>query len=178
MIVGYRLVKEGKVFKEWGGNWGETPAEPNPVTLPNGTVVYGMTLNGEPFDGYYLEAWEMEKPDPTAADVIVERVRRLGLGFDHDFGEERGVHHIGTTEADLVGWGEVTQFAQAVVGSGIGETPINIVTDTGPVTLTAQEWLGVLIHAAQVRQPIWTKSFELQAMEKIPLDYEDEKWWS
>ena len=46
----------------------------------NGVVKYVNTLKNAPY--------------PKASDVIAERERRLALGFDYDFGDERGVHHI------------------------------------------------------------------------------------
>jgi hypothetical protein len=50
-------------------------------------------------------------PDPvvTVADVVAERARRLALGFLYDFGDARGVHHIGTTLDDMNGWDEVAK---------------------------------------------------------------------
>jgi hypothetical protein len=115
---------------------------------------------------------------PTPAAIIAERTRRLALGFDYDFGDARGVHHIGTTDADMVGWREVTDYANALIDLGDTATTIAIVTDTGPATVTAPEWQAVMLQAAVARQGIWAKSFELQAMSPIPADYADDARWS
>ncbi len=47
---------------------------------------------------------------------------------------------------------------------------IHITTETGRVTITAMEWQHILIAAGQFQQPIFQKSFELQAMDPIPQD--------
>lgn len=113
----------------------------------------------------------------TADDVAAERERRLALGFDCDFGDERGVHRIGTTPADMAGWQEVTTLAQARLARA-DETPIAIMSDTGPALVTPTEWMAVLEAAAAFRQPLWAKSFALQAQDPIPADYADDSYWS
>ena len=111
-------------------------------------------------------------------DVVLERERRLELGFDYDFEDVRGVHRIGTTKADMVGWRDVIDYANALIDSGSGSTQINIVTDTGPTAVTALEWQAIMLAAATVRQTLWAKSFALQAMDPIPMDYRDDNHWS
>jgi hypothetical protein len=118
-----------------------------------------------------------EVGSPTIDAVIQERRRRLSEGFTYDFGAPRGTHHIGTTEDDLIGWDEVTKFAQAAISAGLPSQPISIVTNTGPMTTTAIEWQSVLLAAAQHRQPIFAASFALQAMDPIPADYADDSHW-
>lgn len=111
------------------------------------------------------------------ADVIRERDRRLSLGFDYDFGDERGVHRIGTTEEDRKGWQEVTDASNAAINSGLPNAEIKISTDTGEVVITAQEWQSILMASAAFRQPIWQASFVLTAMDPIPTTYAfDENW--
>lgn len=116
-------------------------------------------------------------PGPTEADIIAERQRRLAAGFLYDFGDARGTHEFGTTDADMAGWTEVTQLANALLASGDTATAINIVTNTGHATVTAAEWQYVLLAAASFRQPIWAASFALQAMEPIPADFDDDQYW-
>lgn len=101
----------------------------------------------------------------------------LSLGFDYDFGDDRGTHRIGTTEADMIGWDEVAKGSQAAINLGAPETVINIVTDTGPVTVTALEFQAILSAATLHRQPIWAASFALQAIEPIPADFADDSHW-
>lgn len=113
----------------------------------------------------------------TTDEVIAERRRRLSLGFDYDFGDARGVHRIGTTEADMTGWDEVSKVASALIAVGMPSAPIDLVTDTGPVQVTATEWQMILVAAAQFRQPIWGASFVLQAMSPIPNDYVADAYW-
>jgi len=116
---------------------------------------------------------------PTVADVVAERERRLSLGFDYDFGDGRGVHHIGTTPDDMRKWmDEVTPLAQAFINAGQPAGEITIVTETGPVGVTAMEWQQILLAAASWRQPIYAASFVLQAMSPIPADFADEEWWT
>lgn len=117
------------------------------------------------------------QPLTKQGQVIAERKRRLALGFDYDFGDDRGVHRIGTTEADLKGWDEVTDIASADIALGNGSTAISIATDTGPCTVTALEWQSILVAAGAFRQPIWAASFALQAMDPIPADFTDDSYW-
>ena len=114
----------------------------------------------------------------TVNDIMRERERRLSLGFPYNFNDARGIHHIGTTESDMVGWDEVTKFANALITIGNGSQTLNIVTDTGPVQLTALEWQGVLIAAGIFRQPIWAASFYLQTLNPIPTNYADDIYWT
>ena len=107
-----------------------------------------------------------------------ERERRLARGFDYDFGDDRGVHRIGTTAADLAGWDEVSKVASAAIALGMPEQTVGIVTDTGPTHVKAIEWQAVLLAAATFRQPIWHGSFALQATSPIPADYKDDKYWN
>lgn len=116
-------------------------------------------------------------PVVTVSDVLAERSRRLGLGFLYEFGDERGVHQIGTTPEDMAGWDEVTQFAQAMMALGDNTSTITVVTDTGLCSVTAEEWMAVLVAAGAHRQPIWQASFVLQQMSPIPVDYAADSRW-
>ncbi len=131
------------------------------------------------YDGQGTLISEVDIPDPppTEDDVIAERERRLALGFVYNFGDARGVHHIGTTKADLDGWDEVAKGTQAAINLGAPSTTVDIVTDTGPVTVTALEFQMIMAAATAVRQPIWAASFALQAMTPIPGDYADDARW-
>jgi len=114
----------------------------------------------------------------TVDDVVRERERRLALGFDYDFGDARGVHRIGTTQNDMIGWRDVTDYANALIDSNDITTLINIVTDTGAAQVTAPEWQAVILHAATVRQTLWAKSFALQGLSIIPGDFADDSHWT
>lgn len=116
-------------------------------------------------------------PAVTASDVIAERSRRLAQGFDFDFGDVRGVHRIGTTAEDRAGWQEVTDATGAMIALGNGSATLLIVTDTGPVEITASEWQQILVAAAAARQPIWQASFVLQQMEPIPRGFASDGYW-
>lgn len=129
-------------------------------------------------DGHLADS--MDAADVRLArmpEVIAERTRRLALGFDYDFEDARGVHHIATSESDMIGWNEVTMAAQALVARGEPAQAIQIVTDTGPCVVTAGEWLDVLVAASAHRQPIWAASFALQAMDPLPTDVTADIFW-
>lgn len=113
---------------------------------------------------------------PTSQEVETERNRRLALGFDYDFGDERGVHRIATTPKDMVGWDEVTKLASALLATG-QSTPITIATGTGVTQVTPMEWQQVMLAAAQFRQPIWGASFVLEEMDPIPANFTDDIYW-
>lgn len=116
-------------------------------------------------------------PIITIEQVVAERGRRLSLGFAYNFNDARGIHRIGTTPADKDGWDDVTKGAQAMINLGAGTSTLDVVTDTGPVTITATEWQHILLAATAFRQPIWTASFRLQAMNPIPADYAADIHW-
>lgn len=118
-----------------------------------------------------------QENEQRRSGIIAERSRRLATGFDYDFGDERGVHRIGTTEDDKRGWDEVNQWAAAMSGLGDTESTLLISTDTGPAHVTAPEWHAIVAHGASVQQPIWQASFVLQEMDPVPEDYGDDKWW-
>lgn len=109
--------------------------------------------------------------------VVAERDRRLAMGFDYDFQDERGVHRISTTPADMAGWDEVTKLATALSATGDTVSKITILTDTGSVQVTAQEWHQILIAAGAFRQPIWQASFVIRAMDPPPVDVTDDTLW-
>lgn len=174
--VGYKLVRiaDEVVVEQWGGFWGVLVSPPNPLILPDGDQVCGAEVGGE-YGGHRLDALMIA---PGEQQVIAERERRLSAGFPYDFGDARGIHYIATSEQDMKGWGEITMASQAAIALGLSTAPINIVTNTGPVTVTALEWQQILLAATAVRQPIWAASFGLQAMTPIPDDYTSDAYWS
>ena len=117
------------------------------------------------------------QPLTIAEKVVRERARRIALGFDYDFGDERGVHRIGTTEADMRGWDKVTKLSSALIALGQGSTEITIWPGATAVAVTALEWQQILVAAGVFEQPIWQASFTLQAMDPIPDDLTDDSYW-
>lgn len=162
----------------WSMGGGEWVAEEDLSTIK----AFGFTKSeflaeAKPFN-FAPPSAPTPRPGPTNADVIAERERRLGLGFEHDFGDERGVHSFGTTREDMQGWDEVDKLALSLRASDQGATPISVLTNTGPVQVTADEWPAVMLAAAAFRQPIWQASFVLQAMDPTPADYAtNESYW-
>lgn len=140
---------------------------------------FGMTFG--PGGNVYGKTWTgsaIISPEPAVDDIVAERDRRLQLGFDYDFGDSRGIHHIGTTEADMRRWmDEVTPLAQAFINRNDPTGSIGIFTETGPVTITAAEWQQILIASAAYRQPLYQASFVLQQMRPIPADFTDDVYW-
>lgn len=111
-------------------------------------------------------------PAATAEAVGRERDRRLALGFDYDFGDDRGMHHFATTEADMRGWDRVTKLKDVMLQGGDTTSKITIATATGITEVTAPEWNAILLYAGvNFEQPLWQASFALQAMNPIPADY-------
>jgi hypothetical protein len=133
----------------------------------------GIALEGN----NWVVQWLIIDLPITISNVITERQRRLAAGFNYDFADARGVHTIGTTEADMAGWDEVSKAASALVALGLPDQAISIVTDTGPCSVTAIEWQSVLVGAMQFRQPIFAASFVLQYSDPIPQDYADDVNW-
>lgn len=118
-------------------------------------------------------------PSPIKNQVEAERDRRLALAsFTYDFGDARGVHTIGTDEKDMEAWmREVMPIAQARLALS-DATPIDIVTNTGPVSVAPAEWMDIINTGAAGRQAIWQYYFALIAMDPIPSDYQDDQYWS
>lgn len=162
-----RQLRQGESFEldgiKYPRNWLERATEDDLADR-------GITVEEEPEP-------EPEPEPPTVDDVIRERARRLALGFNYNFQDARGIHHIGTTPQDMIGWDEVTTIASALMALGQTDAQIKIETGTGPVTVTALDWQQILVAAAQFRQPIWLASFALQKMDPIPEDYTDDKYW-
>jgi hypothetical protein len=113
----------------------------------------------------------------TPEQIAEERDRRLALGFFYDFGDARGVHHIGTTKSDLEGWDEVSKWSSACMALGLTTNTITVLTNTGPAIVTAVEWQQILLAATAARQPIWGASFLLQSQNPIPSDYMNDSYW-
>ncbi len=156
------------------------PLEGEPSSY-NGELEYLIGPEYQVEETRVLQVWRVERRsiEEQREAVIRERARRLALGFDYDFGDARGVHHIGTTEADMIGWDEVTKFTNALINAGDTTTTVGIVTNTGPTQVTPTEWNAILIAAGQFRQPIWQGSFVLQAMEEVPADYaSNDAYWT
>jgi len=133
------------------------------------------------------ELIQQATPRPTIEDIGEERNRRLALGFNYDFCDERGVQFINTTPKDMEGWNQVTQLKDVMFQVMMANPESNAVnlpmteisTGTGRVVITAAEWLQILLYAAQYhQQPLWQKSFDLQAMDPIPYDYTDDVYWT
>lgn len=119
---------------------------------------------------------------PTAITqemLTAESERRLSVGFDFNFADERGVHRFGTTPQDMKRWTEeVTPLAQAASNTGNPDRLISIKTDTGPVDISASEWWIILNAAGAWRQPIYAAYFLLKSLSPIPNDYavNDQHW--
>lgn len=140
---------------------------------------------------YQLQAGEVEGnadalPDlaalqtvATADLVVAERSRRLALGFNYTFpnADPRGTVRIGTTAADMDGWGEVSEWSRTKLALGQTTAELQIVTNSGPVTVTPMEWQSILDAGTAFRQPIWAASFMLQGQNPIPLDYALDAHW-
>lgn len=147
------------------------------ATLPT-TPRDEIVSETDAFDGTkVIVTREWSTPAPTIDHVVAERTRRLALGFDYDFGDARGVHHIGTTDADMMGWDEVAKGSAAYIALGLPGQEIAIVTNTGPAVVTALEFQSLLAAATVARQPLWAASFVLQSMNPIPADYADNSYW-
>lgn len=114
----------------------------------------------------------------TVNDLLLERSRRLDSGFDYNFDDARGVHHLNTTKADMEGWDEVTKLSTAAILSNKPTTTITLKTATGIVDVTAAEWQDILMVAGSVRQKIYQAYFALKYMDPIPSDFADDVYWS
>ena len=161
----------------WGLTWAREL--PQPVGADLGSLT--MNKKAELVNDEWVIGWTAKALDPVSVSrkIVAERRIRLSAGFDYDFGDARGVHSIGTTDADMAGWDEVTKGANALINIGAGSTEINIATNTGACAVTAIEWQAILIAATQFRQPIYAASFALQAMDPIPSDYAtNETYWA
>lgn len=161
-------------------------------TNPPEPVIGQKLVNGRPqyFEGAWRQTWELVEVtseesalqealvrQSAVEGILLERAARLAAGFDYDFGDERGIHRIGTTEEDHRGWEYVDRWAAAQTALGNHSATLTITTDTGPTFVTPQEWYQIVAHGAVVQQPIWQASFALQAMDPIPEDFTENSWW-
>ena len=106
-----------------------------------------------------------------------ETERRLDQGFEYTFPDSRGIHRIGTSSKDMDGWKEVTEIATRSMIRGQKYKTVSVTTDTGQIAVTAEEWFDVLDAIEDFRQPIITRSLELQSAEHIPDDVTDDSHW-
>lgn len=139
------------------------------AVIPEGTAGIGYLYDSD--EGTFAP------PAPTIEDLFAERSRRLAGGFDFNFQDDRGIHRIGTSANDMIGWNEVTMLAGALMALGQGQQPILIVTETGVAQITATEWQLILLAAGAFRQPIWQASFGLATLHPIPADYRSDSYW-
>lgn len=176
-----------------GANWFDSAGTNYPGNYPKGeiagmspvvdldptgsgpVVTYGsITLQS----GQYVRTVTLSAVPVTSEMVQTERSRRLSLGFNYDFGDSRGIVHIGMTAHDMEGWDSVTKLANALIATGNGSQAITIVPEATPISVTALEWMAVLIAAGAAQQPLWQASFVLQAQSPIPDDYTNDSHWN
>jgi len=153
------------------------PLDPDPI--PDGKIEVSRSVQLVYGAVKWVIAYEDAAPPPpiTADQVWAEKDRRWAFGFQYDFGDARGVHHIATTPKDLEDWQKVTSLAQALLNGGQTTFPITIYTTNGAIQITPVEWQSVLIAAAQFFQPTLDAAAALVAMDPIPADYADDKYW-
>lgn len=61
MQVGYKLIDDKNIVIEtWGGTWGQCPSIPNPITCPNGDIVYAPEVDVD-YNGVKLIPWIMDR---------------------------------------------------------------------------------------------------------------------
>lgn len=191
--IGYSLVNEaGAEVAYWGDTAGQCEGLPDMIQLPNGDRVHcpksgalgvwrlvpRVMINGPEaktaFDGSVVTVTKIV----TDQNVIDERTRRMALGFVHDFQDSRGMHSIGTTPADMMGWNDVDKSVNAMALLGLMDQHFQIITNTGLVSITPIDWAKITLTATGFRTPIWLKSFALQAMTPIPADFANDVYWS
>lgn len=78
--VGYQLIEiaTDKVVQSWGGIWGQMPAIPNPISLPNGDQLCAPEVNVE-YSGYMLKPWMIDPPAPPTPLTPAEKLAAAGL---------------------------------------------------------------------------------------------------
>lgn len=141
-------------------------------------VKLGVALDGNRYriDPQTKDPIELA-PVRTVADVQAERDRRLNEGFVYDFKDKRGQHRIGASDSDWIGWQEVSAIATKALMRDKPKTVLDIVTDTGPLSVTADEWLDILDAIEAFRQPIVLAAFSLMVREPIPADLSNDTLW-
>lgn len=74
-IIGYNLVEvqSGNVIQGWGGIPGQCPGIPNPIHLPEGTLIYGPNVDVE-YNGYKLIPI-YSGSDPVPASLTPRQIR-------------------------------------------------------------------------------------------------------
>jgi hypothetical protein len=71
--VGYKLVNSaGDIIETWGGLWGQCPGIPNPITCPNGDIVYAPQVDVD-YNGVKLIPWMMSQPVPQQVPMWAVR---------------------------------------------------------------------------------------------------------
>ena len=121
-------------------------------TLNTATLICQSWLPGPRLMGLHARPSLCLQISPE--QVQAERRRRLALGFDYDFGDARGIHTLATTEKDMEGWAEVTQWANAMIAKGKPGETLLIATETGPATPTVAPTASVPRSVLRVMEGI------------------------
>jgi hypothetical protein len=83
MLVGYKLLDaKNNEIMSWGGIYGQCPDIPNPLILPNGDHICGMSKPG-PVQDWYIAEWHMLEPvivpDTISRRQCATKLKRIGL---------------------------------------------------------------------------------------------------
>lgn len=182
MIVGFQLIEEktGKVVRQWGGNYGSCPDQPNPIILPNGDHLHGARLDTD-YNGYKLIAWEMEAPPPDKENVNLERDLRIERGFPY---MEKQIQFRPEDRENVNGASSLAIIAimnGAIAGDYLwhgGKEPFSWITlDNSLLKLDAFETIGMGKAAAEWKSRHIFAARELKNQVPIPLDFTDNKYW-
>jgi hypothetical protein len=117
-----------------------------------------------------------DTPAVSTLDVMAECDRRLANSY-MDYMFELGSQRLDISTDALRGWSEITELALCYNALGSTKNLVIYPENQIKVSITAQEWLDVVIKVREFRQAIWTDSFALQAMTPIPTDFFDDKYW-
>lgn len=117
-----------------------------------------------------------QKKVKLKVDMYAYALERINTTINHDFGGDIGVHKIAVGESNWHWWStEVKVFADMLVLDGRADERFLIKTEDSMIHVTAKEFYGMLLAAAEFRQSIWIPYMRLEY--KPPADFKDEKYW-
>lgn len=152
--VGYQLIRRsnGRVVNQWGGVWGQSPEIPNPLVLPNGDVVCGATLGAH--GGFDLVEWDMPPGKENARDEAARRVV-VAVGA-------RDAEHCIIKQLNMQA--KFNRLNRRLLKGGAFTVEQEAELDAIEITYDEIDRIRAALNA-------------LEALETIPDDFQNDKYW-
>lgn len=176
-LVGYKLLlaADNTEIMTWGGIWGQCPAVPNPLDLPNGDQVHAASPDST-YGDYILVSWIMDQPEPTHTQVNEERERRIGMVTSITIGGS--LMNVDMSDQSRQNINGLSTLAIIALMNNV-TTPIVNFRDADNIdhALTAAQVISMGQQVAARIDSVYKKSWAIKALTPIPVDYTNDSYW-